>query len=103
MNGRICLPLIGCAHGAIGDADCDYRATDRSGIGASVTFLIDRPGPTALHARLTATGQRTSSLRVAFYGRHEFDRYDPDGYHLMVGCATDDPPTPQPADGSAPA
>lgn len=54
-------------------------------------YLSD--GIEALHARLLKAKFQVSELRVTFYRMKEFDLQDPDGYTLLVGQATDEPPT----------
>lgn len=45
-----------------------------------------------LHERIRSAGIQTGDLRVTFYQMKEFDLVDPDGYRLMFGQETDDPP-----------
>jgi len=60
-----------------------YLAEDPAGLGASATFVLDVPDVAALHATAASAGSNPSPLRVAWYGRREFDLHDPDGYHLL--------------------
>jgi len=51
-----------------------------------------------LHASLQSRGFKPSRLSVRFYRMREFTMTDPDGYTLMFGQQTTDPPTPQDCD-----
>ena len=50
-------------------------------------------GIEGLHARLASERYEASNLRVTFYGMKEFDLRDPSCYTLLIGQATDEPPT----------
>jgi catechol 2,3-dioxygenase-like lactoylglutathione lyase family enzyme len=56
-------------------------------------FYFYPPDVAALHADLTARKLAVSPLRVTVYGMKEFNVEDPDGYKLLFGEPTKDPPT----------
>jgi uncharacterized glyoxalase superfamily protein PhnB len=58
----------------------------------SINIYLDA-GIEALHERLANERRGVSELRVTFYGMKEFDLKDPVGYTLVIGQATNEPPT----------
>jgi catechol 2,3-dioxygenase-like lactoylglutathione lyase family enzyme len=56
-------------------------------------FYINPDDVVGLHGALARAGLGVSELRVMPYGMKEFDLRDPDGYWLMFGQETDEPPT----------
>lgn len=69
------------------------QAGAREGFGQTSINVYLSDGIAALHARLVQRGVAVSDLRVTFYGIKEFDLRDPSGYTLLIGQATDEPPT----------
>lgn len=56
-------------------------------------FYISTDDIVGLHAEFGAKGVEMSAMRVMPYQMKEFDVRDPEGYWLMFGQDTDEPPT----------
>lgn len=69
------------------------HAGAREGFAQTSINVYLSTGIDALHARLSSEKYAVSDLRVTFYGMKEFDLRDPSGYTLLIGQATDEPPT----------
>ena len=65
----------------------------RAGFGQTSINLYLDDGVDTLHTRLKSAGYEVSDLRVTFYRVKEFSLNDPSGYTLLIGQATDEPPT----------
>lgn len=74
------------------EVDVDKPGAREGFAQTSINFYVDR-GIEDLHARLKEQGHTVSDVRVTFYGVKEFDLKDPSGYTLLIGQATDEPPT----------
>lgn len=72
--------------------DCVERDLPRKAKDYQI-FYINTDNITALYAEFQSRGLAVSALRVMPYHMKEFDLRDPDGYWLMFGQETDEPPT----------
>lgn len=74
------------------ETDVDNPGVREGFAQTTINFYLS-DGIEALHAKLAKAQYPVSDLRVTFYGVKEFDLQDPDGYTLLIGQATDEPPT----------